>query len=63
MAAGHIFKKTPQRVMNVRKGLPGAGLGKEDHEIDGIAFVQCDPDFGLVLEAADAAHGRRAGQQ
>src|SRR5262249_5953459 len=54
MAFGNLFHKAAEDVKHVGHGLARRRFGKEDHEIDRVALVHGDPDFGLALEAADA---------
>ena len=54
VALRHVFDETSQRMQHIRQRLTRCRFGKENNEVDRMAFVHSHADFGVVFEAADA---------
>ena len=73
MAPRHFLHEAPQRLQHVRERLAGTWFRIKRDEVNGMAAMQRDTDFGVGLEAADAwamsgtriddHHGRPGGIQ
>jgi len=50
----HAMNEVTLGVAHVEQRLSRFGIREEDHEVHGVAFLQCHPDLRIVLEAADA---------